>query len=493
MKAQFTFLTGARAGQTSIFGQAYIAIGRHPESTLQFDADQDLDVSGRHAGVALEGDLYVLRDLGSTNGTFVNGKRLTADHVLATKDVIRFGPNGPQLEFTAIGEARRSPVPPVAAPAAAGTVVFGGAAEAAAPAAPAPPPPPPPPPKADPPAAPAPRRTPGPGTTTRIQAEVARRTAGARRTTYVLFGLLLLVSGAYLWQSARTGQELVALRAELQQRVDSLVTRIGTLSTGSEGLQAALDSVRGTAEQLQRQLAAAPTDAALIEDLRRRLDQAVRQQRMLAGAATLDATGIAAANKDAVALVFVEFASGAVYTGTAFAVQTDPNGALLVTNKHVVTDTVTGGIATRIGVVFEGTRQNFKADLVRLHGQADLALLRVSIHRGVPAVTKLADSAPVPVGTPAAILGFPLGLDLAGGHDWSQLGVASTLTLGTVSRVLPPLLQLDSYGAQGSSGSPIFDRQGRVIGVLYGGERGSGGRIIYSVPVRFVHQLIAGD
>jgi len=491
MKAQFTFLTGPRAGQTSIFGQAYIAIGRHPESTLQFDAEQDLDVSGRHAGVALEGDLYVLRDLGSTNGTFVNGKRLSNDHVLASKDVIRFGPNGPQLEFTAIGDPRRSPVPPVAAPAVAGTVVFGGAAETAPPVAPAAPPPPAS--RADPEGAPAPRRTPGPGTNTRIQVEVARRTAGARRTTYVLFGLLLLVSGAYLWQSARTGRELVSLRAELKQRVDSLVSRIGALSTGSAGLQAALDSVRGTAELLQRQLAAAPNDEVLIEDLRRRLDQAVRQQRTLAGAAALDAAGIAAANKDAVALVFVEFASGAVYTGTAFAVQTDPNGALLVTNKHVVTDSVTGGTATRIGVVFEGTRQNFKADLVRLHEQADLALLRVSIRRGVPAVTKLADSAAVAVGAPAAILGFPLGLDLAGGHDWSQLGVASTLTLGTVSRVLPPLLQLDSYGAQGSSGSPIFDRHGRVIGVLYGGERGSGGRIIYSVPVRFVHQLLAGD
>lgn len=484
MKAQFTFLTGARAGQTSIFGQAYIGIGRHPQSELQFDQDQDLDVSGRHAGVALEGDLYVLRDLGSTNGTFVNGKKLTTDHVLASRDVIRFGPNGPQVEFTAIGDARRSPVPPVVKPATVpGTVVFGGAPEA-----------PPPPPKLTPEQMAAPRRTPGPGTNTRIQAVVEERTRGARRTTYVLFALLVVVSGAYLWQSVATGRELSANRALLQSQVDSLVARISTLSTGSEGLKAALDSARGEAEQLQRQLAAAPDDEVLINDLKRRLDLAVRQQRMLAGAAALDATGIAAANKDAVALVFVEFPNGEVYTGTAFAVKSDPNGALLITNKHVVTDTASGGAAARIGVVFEGTRQNFKADLIRLHEGADLALIRVSIHRGVPAVTRLADSSAVtPVGSPAAIIGFPMGLDLAGGHDWSQLGVASTLTLGTVSRVLPGLLQLDSYGAQGSSGSPILDRQGRVIGVLFGGERGSNGRIIYSVPVKYVHQLLASE
>ncbi len=485
MKAQFTFLSGPRAGQTSIFGQSYIGIGRHPQSELQFDADQDLDVSGRHAGVALEGDIYVLRDLGSTNGTFVNGKRLTTDHVLASKDIIRFGPNGPQVEFTAIGEPRRSPVPPVAAPAAPATpatVVFGGAQE----------PPPAPPPRMTPDQMASPRRTPGPGTNTRIQVEVERQTRGARRTTYVLFGLLLVLSGAYLWQSAATSRALAAQRAMLQSQVDSLVSRIGTLSTGSAGLQAALDSAQAQAQLLQQQLAAAPADEVLINDLKRRLDQAIRQQRMLAGAAALDATGIAAANKDAVALVFVQFANGSVFTGTGFAVESDPNGALLVTNRHVVTDTASGGLATRIGVVFEGTRQNFKADLVRLHPNADLALLRVSIHRGVPSVVKLADSLPAtPVGAPAAILGFPMGLELDGGQDWSQIGVASTLTLGTVSRVLPVLLQLDSYGTQGSSGSPIFNKQGRVIGVLYGGERGSGGRIIYSVPVRFVHQLLA--
>src|SRR5262245_66634790 len=103
MKAKFTVLSGARAGQTSVFSQAYICIGRHPQCELQFDPDKDLDVSSRHAAVALDGLMYVLRDLGSTNGTFVNGQRLTTDHVLATKDVVRFGQQGPEVEFAAIG------------------------------------------------------------------------------------------------------------------------------------------------------------------------------------------------------------------------------------------------------------------------------------------------------------------------------------------------------------------------------------------------------
>jgi S1-C subfamily serine protease len=239
--------------------------------------------------------------------------------------------------------------------------------------------------------------------------------------------------------------------------------------------------------------AAAPNDASTMADLRRRLDAAMRQQRKLAGAARIDVAGLAATNRDAVALVFVQFPNGQVYTGTAFAVQSDANGGLLVTNKHVVSDSA-GQIAPRIGVVFHGTPQNFRAEIVRVHPDADLALIRASVHRGFPTIRRLAPpTRNGAMGEPVAVLGFPLGLDLEYGHDWSKVGAAATLTLGTVSRVLPELLQLDSYGAQGSSGSPIFDKDGNLIGVVYGGQPGSNGRIIYGVPVRYVHELMAGQ
>jgi len=65
-----------------------------------------------------------------------------------------------------------------------------------------------------------------------------------------------------------------------------------------------------------------------------------------------------------------------------------------------------------------------------------------------------------------------------------------TLIAGTVSKVLESVLQVDGFGAPGSSGSPIFDSSGRVIGVLYGGEKATQGRLVYGVPVRRVRQLL---
>jgi pSer/pThr/pTyr-binding forkhead associated (FHA) protein/S1-C subfamily serine protease len=485
MRAQFTFISGSRAGQTDVFGQAFINIGRHPDCTLRFDADKDLDVSARHASITLTGSLYVLRDLGSTNGTFVNGRKLTGDHVLATRDVIRFGLNGPQVEFTPITDARPGPQEaPSRSLQPSGTVVFGSSEPAAQPA---------------PQVLSAeqqrrPRRTPGPGTTQRVKAEVARQTHHLRRFTWVLVGLLGLTIAAWMWDRQENRRELATQRALLMSTVDSLVDQIGALAAGSEGLKQALDSARSSAQQLRGQLAAAPNDESTIADLRHRLEAAVRLQQSLSRAATLDGTMIARQNRNAVALVFVQYQNGKTVTGTGFAVRTDPEGGFLVTNRHVVWDSATSTPAAKIGVVFEGTAQNFRADIVRLHPSADVALLRVSVHRGIDVVQGLADSAWLPApGEPVASLGFPLGLDLAEGAGWRQTGMTSTLTLGTVARVLPTLLQLDSYGAPGSSGSPIFDRHGNVMGVLWGGQPGSNGRIVYGVPIRAVYQVISGD
>lgn len=51
----------------------------------------DPNVSRRHAQIHRAGSGFVISDLGSTNGTYVNGERLIADHRLADGDIISIG------------------------------------------------------------------------------------------------------------------------------------------------------------------------------------------------------------------------------------------------------------------------------------------------------------------------------------------------------------------------------------------------------------------
>ncbi|MGC9973913.1 MAG: FHA domain-containing protein [Gaiellaceae bacterium] len=66
-----------------------LTIGRGPLNDLQLD--QDDFASGRHALVDPRRDGVWVEDLGSTNGTFVNGVRLTSNRRLAPGDVLRIG------------------------------------------------------------------------------------------------------------------------------------------------------------------------------------------------------------------------------------------------------------------------------------------------------------------------------------------------------------------------------------------------------------------
>lgn len=69
-------------------GNAILFIGRDPSSGIYIDTSE---ISRNHASISFVDGKYILRDNGSTNGSFLNGEKI-AKGVLAHGDEIRFGP-----------------------------------------------------------------------------------------------------------------------------------------------------------------------------------------------------------------------------------------------------------------------------------------------------------------------------------------------------------------------------------------------------------------
>jgi len=74
-------------GRQVLLDERIVTIGRLPDRDVVLD---DVGVSRRHAEVRRAGSSFRLVDLGSANGTVVNGDRIV-EHVLADGDVIRMG------------------------------------------------------------------------------------------------------------------------------------------------------------------------------------------------------------------------------------------------------------------------------------------------------------------------------------------------------------------------------------------------------------------
>jgi pSer/pThr/pTyr-binding forkhead associated (FHA) protein len=106
--------------------QAATTIGRLPDNNLQID---NLAVSGHHAKISWEQDHYVVEDLGSLNGTYVNNERVGratlkhGDLVKIGKHMVEFkhegavpnyavavktGPAAPKLEATMMLDTRQA-------------------------------------------------------------------------------------------------------------------------------------------------------------------------------------------------------------------------------------------------------------------------------------------------------------------------------------------------------------------------------------------------
>src|SRR5512139_1688414 len=90
MASQFQLImrSGPTPGAAFTLEGDQLTIGRDSTNEIVIN---DAEVSRRHARLTFQGGKYVLEDLGSTNGTFVNGQRLSGPRVLKAGEVVSFG------------------------------------------------------------------------------------------------------------------------------------------------------------------------------------------------------------------------------------------------------------------------------------------------------------------------------------------------------------------------------------------------------------------
>jgi S1-C subfamily serine protease len=513
MGIELRVLTGARAGQTEWFDSAVISIGRHPASDFLLDVKKDLDVSRRHGEIRQAGTGYKLYDRDSTNGTYVNDEQLPpgGSRDLRSGDKIRFGAQGPTVTvvFSGVQAGSTRGVeatldrsiggqaiadPPVREPRvtpSAGVpsllrqralnrrsgeqhiaerpMVDDQPLSDEAPAEVT----------AEPAIAEPPQRQP---TTERVAIAVKEQTHTLRMVVIVAVIALGGLAGATFFMSQRASaehdveiQQLLAANEEMTRQFQ---TRLQSMNdtTLTNAMQRRLDSLTASAREARDQKSVAEAQQRLREnhELQRKFN-------------AMDLTAVRDANDPGVTLIVSEI-EGRQKEATGFSVS---QAGLIVTNRHVVTDSGDAR-ASRILVKFANTRAWHHAHLVKLDDDAnvDLALIQIDESGTYPAVRGIARSVDTPVGAAIATIGFPLGTDIPMEGTGNDFAAKTSLTIGTVSKSVSDLLQIDAFASHGSSGSPVVDGHGHVIGVVWGGPPGAAGRIVYAVPADKIAALL---
>jgi S1-C subfamily serine protease len=453
-------LSGTRAGTREQFEQPVVTVGRDATSDLRFDPQTELDVSTRHGELRYADGVWTIHDQGSTNGTFVNGERVENSARLSDGDVVSFGAHGPRVEVRGVGSA-----PAGAAPATAlrpSVPVSGDSSR----------------PRMD--------------TSMRVAVAVEEQTRSLRRNFMIAGGALIAlgVMGFVVWQrqvSARE-RELLATFAKVESTMVALQQKIATRQPGdsayAKALKDTLDARQRELGQAREQLKSGKATPKGIEALSHNMDRtAVMQQSISAVSKVHDL------NDAAVAMLVSDF-DGKFLAGTAFGIT--PSG-LLVTNRHVVR-TEAGAPAQRIAVIYANTRKWLKVKIVRVSETDDLALIQVEDAGPYPVVAGVSRAGTAAnVGAPVASIGYPGATDTPMEGTGMNITARTTIVPGTVSKRLDDVIQIDSYAGHGSSGSPLFDSSGNVVGVIWGGAKESNGRIVYAVPAQRLSAFIGAD
>jgi len=466
-----------------------IRLGRGRECEIQPVDPSDTIVSRIHAEltVGATGGL-VVRDLDSTNGTFVNDERVVEPMPIRLGDRITLGQGGPVLIVEGLGtspqlQAARRPARP------------------------------------------------GPRT---LRAMISEAIAQAKRRLAVFVAMLILVLGAGVYgvywllsgevqqtererrtagdsaraETERLRQELTAARAtaapaalveSLRAQLRSAEVRTAELRATLERAQAALSSQLQAGEQrrlaaqtevqrLRDELAAAEQRApsqATIDSLRRAVTTAEQQTQSLdAKMRAIRATDfgtIAQQTQGAVGLVTVSFGHD-YYNGTGFVISAD---GYMLTNWHVVADSQHPRPDT-IWVTMADQAQARLADVIAVSQERDIAVLRIRAYQGPYLSTIDWAGTKARQGDPAALIGYPAGSGFA---RLRSAVVRTSMTAGIISRATEDVIQFDGMTIGGSSGSPLLNANGEVIAIHRAGLPQAPGFAL-SVPIKHAGPLL---
>jgi serine protease Do len=163
--------------------------------------------------------------------------------------------------------------------------------------------------------------------------------------------------------------------------------------------------------------------------------------------------------------------------GSGFIMSAD---GYIITNAHVVADADSVTVRLR-------DRRELPAKVVGADERTDIALLKVAAD-GLPTV-KLGDSDQLKVGQWVLAIGSPFGFEYS-----ATQGVVSALSRSLPDGTYVPFIQTDVAVNPGNSGGPLFDMDGKVIGVnsqIYSRSGGYMG-LSFAIPIN-VAKTIAGQ
>lgn len=171
--------------------------------------------------------------------------------------------------------------------------------------------------------------------------------------------------------------------------------------------------------------------------------------------------------------------------GSGFVWDTDGH---IVTNNHVVEN------ALSIVVTFADSTQAI-AEVIGTDSDSDLAVIKVDVAPEMLRPVMVGNSSALRVGQRVIAIGNPFGFD-----NTMTAGVISAIgrtipgqlnELGTFS--LPNMIQTDAAINPGNSGGPLFDIEGRVIGVntlIYSGTPGANSGVGFAIPIDKVSTVV---